>query len=327
MTRGGAHLRRLLYVAFALAVAAPVGAAQAPYPTRPIRFVVPFPPGGGADIIARALGQKVGEHFGQAIVVDNRAGASGVLGADIAAKAPPDGYSILLASSNLAIIEGAGGSRPYDLRRDLKSITMVAFAPNLLVVNPSVPATSVKQLIAHAKANPGKLHFASNGIGSSSHLSAELFKMLTATDMLHVPYKGGPPGVAATLAGEVQLMFSAILHVLPHTKSGRARPLGVTGKTRSKAAPQIPTIAESGVPGYESSQWWIVMVPAKAPAHVVERLHAAFSSALKAPDLVGRLSSQGAEALESSPAEAARYLDSEIVKWGKIVKASGIKLE
>lgn len=310
-----------------MAAAPSLAAETATYPTRPIRFVVPFPPGGGADIIARALGHKLTDNLGQPLVIDNRAGASGVLGADIAAKAPPDGYSILLASSNLAILEGAGGKRPYDLRRDLTSVTMVAVAPNLLVVNPSVPVTSVQQLIAHAKANPGKLRFASNGIGSSSHLSAELFKMLTGTEMLHVPYKGGPPGVAATLGGEVQLMFSAILHVLPHTKTGKARPLGVTGRTRSKAAPQIPTIAESGVPGYESSQWWIVMVPAKTPDPVVRRLHSALVSALTAPDLVDRLSSQGAEALESSPAEASRYLASEIAKWGKIVKAGGIKLE
>ena len=259
--------------------------------------------------------------------MDNRAGAAGVIGADLAAKAPPDGYSILLASSNLAILEGAGGKRPYDLRKDLRCVSIIATAPNMLVVNPTVPATSVQQLVAQARANPGKLHFASNGIGSSSHLSAELFKAMTGTHMVHVPYKGGPPGVAATIAGEVQLMFSAILHVLPHAKAGKLRALGVTGKSRSKAAPQVPTIAESGLSGYESAQWWIVMVPAKTPEAVVKRLHAALAAALSAPDLAERLSSQGAEPLEGNPTEAAQYLAAEIEKWGKIVKTAGIKLE
>ena len=323
-------MRSALYLVLLAAAALPLAAAAAEsssYPTRPIRFVVPFPPGGGADIIARALGQKLTESLGQVVIVDNRAGASGVLGADIAAKAVADGYTVLLASSNLAILEGAGGKRPYDLRRDLKPVTMVAVAPNLLVVNAAVPAASVQQLIAYAKANPGKLQFASNGIGSSSHLSAELFKSMTVIDIMHVPYKGGPPGVAATLAGEVQLMFSAILHALPHTKTGKLRPLGVTSKVRSKAAPQIPTIAESGVPAYESSQWWMIMLPAKTPDANEKRLHSAFVAALTAPDLVERLSSQGAEPFESSPADAARYLASEIEKWGRIVKSAGIKLE
>jgi tripartite-type tricarboxylate transporter receptor subunit TctC len=313
-------------VAVCLAVDA-AGAAERTFPARPIRFMVPFPAGGGADILARAIGQKMGATLRQQIVIDNRPGAAGVLGTDIAAKAASDGYTMLMLSSNLAILEGAGGQRPYDLMRDLHAVSMIAVAPNVLIVNPAVPAKSVQELVAHAKAQPGKLHFASNGVGSSSHLSAELFKAMTGVNMVHVPYKGGPPGVTATIAGETQLMFSAILHVLPHAKAGRVRALAVSSKARSQAAPQLPTIAETGLPGYESIQWWLLMVPAATPTAVVRRLHGALTAALSAADLRERMSSQGAEPLTSTPEEGGRFLAVEIAKWGKIIKSAGIKLE
>lgn len=322
-------LRCLAVAAVACGFSAGAHAAEAnKYPVRPIRFIVPFPPGGGADIIARAIGQKLTASLGEQVVIDNRPGAAGVLGAALAAQATPDGYHILLASSNLAILEGGGTTRrPYDLRKDLKSVIRVAVAPNMLVVNPAVPARSVRELIAHAKASPGKLQYASNGIGSSSHLSAELFESMAGVDMGHVPYKGGPPGVAATVGGEVQLVFSAILHVWPHAKAGRLRALAVTGKARSKVAPQVPTVAESALPGYESTQWWIVMVPARVPDALVKRLNVALADALTAADLRERLSNQGAETVVSTPEEARQFLLSEIEKWAKVVRTAGIKLQ
>jgi len=307
--------------------AAAAAAERAPYPARPIRFMVPFPAGGGADIVARAIGQKMGESLGQQIVIDNRPGAAGVIGTDIAAKAAPDGYTMLMLSSNLAILEGAGGQRPYDLMKDLHAVSMIAVAPNILIVHPAVPARTVQELVAHAKAQPGKLHFASNGVGSSSHLSAELFRSMAGVNMVHVPYKGGPPGVTATIAGETQLMFSAILHVLPHAKAGRVRALAVSSRARSQAAPQVPTVAEAGLAGYESIQWWLMMVPAATPGPIVGRLHGALSGALSAADLKERLSSQGAEPLSGTPEEGVRYLRAEIAKWGKIVKTAGIRLD
>lgn len=322
-----AIFRFCIAVALSMGALAAGAARQPGYPTKPIRFMVPFPAGGGADIVARAIGQRMGETLGQQMVVDNRPGAAGVIGTDIVAKAAPDGYTVLMLSSNLAILEGAGGQRPYDLRKDLQAVSMIAVAPNILVVNPAVPATSVQQLIAHLKSQPGRLHFASNGVGSSSHLSAELFKAMTGVDMVHVPYKGGPPGVTATIAGETQLMFSAILHVLPHARSGKVRALAVTSKARSQAAPQVPTVAETGVPGYDSIQWWLMMVPTGTAKAIVSRLHGALTGALSAADLTARLSSQGAEPLSGTPEEGARYLQAEIGKWRKIVKTAGIKLE
>ena len=322
------HKSLLLCSVCATCLGNTVSAANpASYPVRPIRFMVPFPAGGGADIVARAVGQKMSDTLGQQIVIDNRPGAAGVVGTDIAAKAAPDGYTMLMLSSNLAILEGAGGQRPYDLTRDLQAVSMIAVAPNMLIVHPAVPVKSVQELVAYAKARPGKLHFASNGVGSSSHLSAELFKSMAGIDMVHVPYKGGPPGVTATIAGETQLMFSAILHVLPHARSGRVRPLAVTGATRSQAAAQVPTVAEAGIPRYESIQWWLMMVPAATPQPVIARLHQALNNALAAADLKERLSSQGAEALSGTPEEGSRFLGIEIAKWGKIVKTAGIKLD
>jgi tripartite-type tricarboxylate transporter receptor subunit TctC len=302
-------------------------AQKTSYPLRPIRLVVPFPAGGGADILARTIGQKMTESLGQSIVVDNRAGAAGIIGTDIVAKAVPDGYTLLMLASNLAILEAAGGRRPYDLVHDLHPISLIAAAPNILIVNPAVPATSVPQLISRAKSDPGKLHFASNGVGSSSHLSAELFKVMAGVDMVHVPYKGGPPGVAATLAGETQVMFSAILHVLPHAKAGKLRALAVTGKTRSQVVPEVPTIAESGLTGYESIQWWMMMAPAKVSSAVASTLHQSLIATLSAAELKARITQQGADPLSSTSQQARSFLNSEIIKWRKIINSAGIKLD
>ena len=314
------------FLSLALAISTAALAQDANYPSRPIRFMVPFPAGGGADIIARALGQKMTETLEQQIVVDNRPGAAGIIGTAIAAKAAPDGYTILLLASNLAILEGAGGSRAYDLRKDLAAITKIAIAPNILVVNPSVPASTVAELITLAKSRPGKLLFASNGTGSSSHLSAELFKSMAGVDMVHVPYKGGPPGVAATMMGETQLMFSAILHVLPHTQTKKVKALAVTSNVRSVAAPQVPTLAESGLRGYESVQWWVLMVPAPTPRSIADKLHSTTSKALASADLKERFMRSGVEPQSGTPPEATQFLHSEISKWGNIIKTARIEL-
>jgi tripartite-type tricarboxylate transporter receptor subunit TctC len=318
---------RILFIVLLAPLATSTAYGAQAYPVRPVRFVVPFPAGGGADILARIIGGKLTEAWGQQIVIDNRPGAAGIIGTDIGANASPDGYTVLLASSNVAITEGMEGRRPYNLFRDLTPVIFMATAPNMLVVNPGVNAKSVKELIALAKARPNPLHFASNGNGSSSHLSAELFGQMAGIKMLHVPYKGGPPGVTATIAGEVQLMFTAILHVSPHARAGRLRALGVTGAKRSPAAPDIPTIAEQGLPGYESVQWWIVMLPSATTREIQMKWNAELVRILGMPDIGERFSTQGAEPIGSTPEEALKYLKAEVAKWTKITRALGLRLQ
>jgi tripartite-type tricarboxylate transporter receptor subunit TctC len=318
---------KLIPIGLAAVAGAGVANAAESYPARPVRFVVPFPPAGGADILARLIGVKLAESWRQQIVVDNRPGAAGIIGTDIGAKASPDGYTVLLASSNVAITEGMEGKRPYNLFRDLTPVTFMATAPNMLVVHPSINAKSVKELIALAKARPNPLHFASNGNGSSSHLSAELFSDMAGIKLLHVPYKGGPPGVTATIAGEVQLMFTAILHVSPHAKAGRLRALGVTGTRRSQVAPDVPTIAEQGLPGYESVQWWMVMLPSATPREIRTKWNTELVRILGMPDVGQRFSSQGAEPIGSSPEEAIKYLKSEVAKWTRVTRKLGLSLQ
>jgi tripartite-type tricarboxylate transporter receptor subunit TctC len=318
---------RIAFIALFTSLAASTACAASAYPARPVRFIVPFPAGGGADILARIIGEKLTEAWGQQIVIDNRPGAAGIIGTDIGAKASPDGYTVLLASSNVAITEGMEGRRPYHLFRDLTPVIFMATAPNMLVVNPGVKAKSVNELIALAKARPNPLHFASNGNGSSSHLSAELFSVMAGVKMLHVPYKGGPPGVTATIAGEVQLMFTAILHVSPHAKAGRLRALGVTGGQRSQAAPDVPTIAEQGLPGYESVQWWMVMLPSATAKTIMAKWNSELIRVLGLREVAQRFLSQGAEPVGSTPEEALKYLKSEVAKWTQVTRKLGLRLQ
>jgi len=318
---------RIAIIGPLLAVFTGTACAAEGYPLRPIRLVVPFPAGGGADFLARIIGAKLTEAWGQQVVVDNRPGAAGILGTDIGAKASPDGYTVLLASSNVAITEAMEGKRPYNLFRDLTPVIFLATAPNMLVVNPGVKASSVKELIALAKARPTPLHFASNGNGSSSHLSAELFSGVAGIKMLHVPYRGGPPGVTATIAGETQVMFTAILHVYPHAKAGRLRALGVTSARRSQAAPEIPTIAEQGLPGYEAVQWWIVMLPAGTAKEIQAKWNGELIKILQMGDVGQRFSRQGAEPVGSTSAEALKYLKGEVAKWSGVTRKLGLRLQ
>jgi tripartite-type tricarboxylate transporter receptor subunit TctC len=319
--------------AFAAAIALGVcwsgssAAAQSDYPNRPIRLIVPVPPGGGSDFFARTIGAKLSESVGQPVIVDNRAGASGNLGHEIAARSAPDGYTIVLVSTVVATNPSVYKNLPFDAIKDFAPITLVAAVPHLLVVNPKVPAKSVQELIALAKANPGKLNYGSAGIGSAFHLAPELFKVQTGTDIVHVPYKGGGPAIADVIGGQVDLAFGNLLAVLPQARAGTLRALGVTTAKRTPAAPDIPTIAEAGVPGYVFATWFGILAPAGTPRPIVAKLNREIVGILEAPEMKERLTKSGAEVTTSTPEAFALYLKSETAKWTKVLKDAGIKAE
>ena len=300
------------------------GAATAQsYPTRPIRIVVPFPPGGASDVTARMLADKFASSWGANVVVDNRTGASGIIGTDIVAKATPDGYTLGFLALSFAINPSIH-KLPYDANKDFTYITVVASNPLALVVNPNVPAKSVKELIDLAKAKPDGLSFASSGTGTSPHMSAELFKLLAGVRILHVPYKGSTAAHPDLLGGRVSMMIDPVAAILPHIKAGRVRPLGVSSKKRSAELPDVPPIADT-VPGYESTSWVLILGPAKLPAAVSGRLHKETLRALAFPDVRERLGRMGSDIVGSNPKEARAFVISELDKWAKTVKAAGIK--
>lgn len=315
----------------AVAIFALAGTVQAQandYPAKPIRLVVPAAPGGGADFLARIVGVKLGELVGQSVVVENRAGASGTIAADGTAKSPGDGYTVLMGqSTSIVIAPQLYPKLPYDTLRDLKPVTLVAEVPNVMVVHPSVPANTVKELIALAKAKPETLNFGSSGNGAPSHLAGEMFKSATGTRLVHVPYKGAGPAVNALMSGEIQVMFAPIVAVLPQVKAGRLRALGVTSAKRSAAAPDLPTLAEAGLTGYEISSWFGLFVPASTPAAVVDKLFKDTSRVLKSPDVIERFAKEGAEPVGSTPAEFNNYVRTEFVKYNKVIKDNGIKAD
>ena len=321
----------LTRLSFAIAIFGLAGVVQAQandYPSKPIRLVVPAAPGGGADFLARIVGVKLGELVGQSVVVENRAGASGTIAADGTAKSPGDGYTVLMGqSTSIVIAPQLNPKLPYDTLRDLKPVTLVAEVPNVMVVHPSVPANTVKDLIALAKAKPDMLNFGSSGNGAPSHLAGEMFKSATGTRLVHVPYKGAGPAVNALLAGEIQVMFAPIVAVLPQVKAGRLRALGVTSAKRSAAAPDLPTLAEAGLTGYEISSWFGLFVPASTPAAVVDKLFKETSRVLKSPDVLERFAKEGAEPVGSTPADFNNYVRTEFVKYNKVIKDNGIKAD
>ena len=321
--------RAALSLAATLAILAPQASAAADaYPAKPIRFVVAFPPGGGTDIIARSIAQKLAERLAQQVVVDNRPGAGGNIGTDIVAKSAPDGYTMLMGSAGpLAINASLFASMPFDPVRDLAPVTLAASTPNVLVVHPSLKAATVNELIALAKARPGEINFASSGHGTPAHLAGELFNSMAGVKMVHVPYKGAAPALADLLGGQVQLMFSTMPPALPHVKDGKLRALAVTSSKRSRAMPELPTVDEVALPGFEANTWHGVVVPAGTPAAVVVRLNREIVAILHMPEVVARLSGQGAEALGSTPEEFAAYIKSETLKWAKVVRDSGAKAE
>lgn len=302
--------------------------AGAPYPSRPLRMIVPYAPGGGNDTMTRAVGQRLAEHLGQPVVVDNRAGAGGVLGAEIVAKAAPDGYTLLMGSSSLAVNASLVKRLPYDPVKDFAAVALVGATSYLLAVHPSLPSKSVPELVALAKARPGQLNYASGGIGSPLHLAAEQFKALTGTSITHIPYKGGVPAVAAVLSGEAQLVFGSVTTTMPAVKAGRLRGLAVTGAQRSVLLPELPTVAEAGVPGFETTNWYGVLAPAGTPKAVIARLNSGLMQVLQLPELKERLlSGQGIEALGSTPERFAAFLRADVAKWAKLTREIGIRAE
>ena len=306
-------------------LAGPAAQAQG-YPAKPVRFIVPLAAGGSVDIAARALAQELSGTLGQQVVVDNRAGGGGNIGAELAARAAPDGYTMVMgSSSNFGVNPSLYRNLPYDAVRDFEPVSMVSFAPNTLVVHPAVPARSVKELVALAKAKPGTLNFGSSGTGGSPHLAGELFKMVTGADVQHIPYKGMGLALADVIAGHIQMSFGTVLALLPHVKTGKVRSLAVTVRKRVPALPEVPTMAEAGYPGIETTAWNGVLFPAKTPPAIVKRMNADIVLVLNRPDVKERFVAQGADASSSTPAEFGQFIRSEIDKWRKVVQAAGLK--
>ena len=314
-------------VLLALFAAAAAGAAD-PYPSKPIRIIVPFPPGGPADALARTVGDRLAQSMGQSVVVDNRPGAGGNIGMELGAKAAPDGHTLILApAGNLTVNPSLYRNVPYDVARDFAPVTVIAAVPNILIVNPQVPAKDLRELIAYAKANPGKLNYSSPGPGSGAHLAGELLKSSAGIDIVHVPYNGIAPAVTAVVAGDVQMMFAGAPSALPQAAGGKVRMIAVASPKRISAAPSIPTMDESGLPGFDVTSWYSIVAPAGTPPAIVDRLQKEIARALENPDTKAKLVALGAEPVANSPSEFAAMIKVEAAKWGKIVKDANIHVE
>lgn len=296
------------------------------YPTKPIRLIVPLAPGGGNDTIARLIGQKIQGPLGQSIVIENRPGAGGLLGADLASKAPPDGYTLLLGNAaQLSIIPNVQPKMPYSPTKDFAPVSLIASAPLLVVVHPSLPVRSVKQLVALARAQPDRLNFASNGVGSTTHYATELFKMMTKSRMVHVPYKGLSLAMVDLVSGRVELMFSSAVAMLPNVKSGKMRAIAMTGAKRSPAIPDIPTVAESGVPDFEAGSWYGILAPAGTPRPVVDRLNREIVAVVKSKEIQDKLNEEAVIPIGSTPEEFSKHIERELARAAKVIKESGAK--
>jgi tripartite-type tricarboxylate transporter receptor subunit TctC len=295
------------------------------YPSKPIRFVVPSSPGGGADVLARSLAPRLSEALGKPLVVENRSGAGGIIGYEIVAKAPPDGYTMLIVAGGYTLNPSLYSKLPYDTMRDFERVSLITCAPNLVVVHNSVPVNSVQELIAFAKAKPKYLNYASSGVGTTSYLSAEIFKSMTGVDMVHVPYKGAGDATAAAISGQVHLIFSTPNALVPQAKAGRVRALGVTSAHRLPVIPDVPTIAETGLPGYEVNNCYGVLVPAHTPRAIVTRLNGEIVRILRVPETRGHLESLGFEVLGTTPEKYTEFARDDMAKWAKNLKAAGIK--
>lgn len=332
-SNGTPGLRRRLIATLGvgtLAAAVPGARAQSTaggYPNRPVKMVVASAAGGILDTIGRLVATRIGESMGQNVVVENRAGAGGILGTEVCARATPDGYTICKVATSHAINPGLYPKMPYDTMKDLAPVTQTVNLKNVLVAHPSVPANSVKELIALAKAKPGSLTFASAGNGQSNHLSGEIFKQMAGVSMVHIPYKGSAPGLTDTVAGNTSVMFVDILSATPHIKSGRLKALGVTGDVRSPALPEVPTIAESGLPGFNGNTWLGLVAPGGTPREIVAKLSAETRKALLAPDVRDRLLAQGVEPVGSTPEQFTAHLEAEMQRYAEVIKRSGAKVD
>lgn len=323
------YTSRVLFVfGVALLCALQIGCALAQaYPQKSIRLIIPFPPGGPRDIQARLISPKLTQAFGHTLVVDNRSGANGIIGTDLVAKAPPDGYTLLMVSSGHAVNATLYPKLPYDSVRDFVFITLLSSGPGILVINPALPVRSVGELIQYARSNPGKLLYASAGNGAPSHLAMELFKLVTRTDLVHVPYKGMAPGIADVISGQLQLSMPTIPGGLPHVRTGRLRALAVTSAQRSIAAPELPTMIEAGVPDYSATNWYGIAAPARTPQAIVTKLNQEIRAAIATPEVAERLLALGLETVNVQSEDFSTFVKAEIAKWAKVVKAAGLKAE
>jgi tripartite-type tricarboxylate transporter receptor subunit TctC len=313
-----------LACAFAAAIAFSAHVFAQAYPTGPMRIIVPFPPGGGTDILARSIAQKLNEAWGYPVIVDNRGGANGTIGAAAAAKAVPDGHTLLIVPSGFAVNPSVYKTLPFDSVKDLAPVTQLAASPLVLVVHPSFPPKNVRELVSFLKARPGQINYGSSGNGSPPHIATELFKLMTGTTITHIPYKGAGPAAVDVIAGQIPIYFMNALQAVPHMKQGRVRPLGVTSDKRFPGLPAVPTIAEAGVPGYSMTNWYGMLVPAGTPRPSLMKLHAEVVRILQLPELRERLSNEGAEVVASTPEQFAAFLREEMLKTAKIVQASGM---
>ncbi len=315
-----------LAVAGVALAAAPVAAQQ--YPSKPVRIIVGFAPGGGTDVVARVIGQKVSEYWGQGVVVENRAGATGTIGADVVAKAPPDGYTLLMGHVNShAIAPNLFRKLPYDALKDFAPISYVGYVPNVLVVHPSVPAHSMKELIALAKSKPGGLNYASSGTGSTQHLAGEMFKLIAGVDIVHIPYKGSGQAIGDLLAGVVAMNFDTMPPVIDHIKGGRLRALAISTPRRVGQLPDVPTFEEEGMLGFDVTNWYGVMAPAGTPKDVVAKLNADINKAMREPDVRARLEQVGTQLRETRPEEFEEFMKAEVAKYAKLVKDANVRLD
>jgi tripartite-type tricarboxylate transporter receptor subunit TctC len=332
---GGDAARQRVPIQFGLAACAAVlalawsaGASAQAYPSKPIRLIVAQPPGGGNDTIARMIAERISKPLKQQVVVDNRAGASGLVAAELVAKSPPDGYTLLLGNAaTLTIIPNLQKKVPYDALRDFEAVSLIASAPMLVVVHPSVPVRNIKELIAFAKARPGELNYASNGVGSSTHLATELFRQMTGINIVHVPYKGLAQAMTGLVSGQVPLMFSSAVAMMPHVRNQRLRALAMTGEKRSAAIPDIPTVAESGVPGFSAGSWYGVVVPTGTPRAVIDTLNREIVAATKSPEITDRLVHEGIIPIASAPDEFTKHIRTEFARVAKVVKISNLQVD
>lgn len=299
--------------------------AQNTYPTKAIRLIVPYPPGGGSDVMGRVLAEALSARFAQQVIVDNRGGASTTIGADLAAKAPADGYTLFQATvTTLAVVPNIRSKLPYDFERDFAPVSMLAKQPYVLAAHPSVPATSIRQVIAYVKANPGKVNYGSPGVGAGGHIAGEMFKQMAGIDMLHITYKGSGPAAADLLGGHIAFLFTTIPAVYGAVKDGKVRAIAVSTSTRTPALPDTPTIAESGIPGYETNSWSTMLVPKGTPAGIITRLNTELAAILRSPDIRARLTPQGFDPEPSTPQQLTDYVRAEVARYGKLLKSMGL---